>query len=278
MKKIEKTNPIKATDAPKTLEEYKVNNVYSFFKVIEFLLFAAVIASSILLFALTEKQKMVVYVAVFLGIFFFIFLLNKQLMSDFQRNLTRSDILTKSEIQRSMSETAEGSAKNIISTAIARALTYCQELISDYKNTRRNSRNIYYISQILTITLSGVTPILVVVERLGSGPSWFKWLPVIFPAIAAIVSSIVTSFPFQENWIEANKTVELLEAEQEKFVLGISQAYRCYDVADTSQRQIKAKKAIENFITQVNNIHLKQIQELAVDKTEAQAIPEKNSV
>ena len=84
----------------------------------------------------------------------------------------------------------------------------------------------------------------------------FKWLPVIFPAIAAIVSSIVTSFPFQENWIEANKTVELLEAEQEKFVLGISPAYRCYDIVDAAKRQTKVKQSIENFITQVNNIHL----------------------
>lgn len=112
-----------------------------------------------------------------------------------------------------------------------------------------------------------------VIHQLG-----FKWLPVIFPAVAAIVSSIVTSCPFQENWIEANKTVELLEAEQEKFVLGISQAYRCYDITDAVQRQNKAKKAIENFITQVNNIHLKQIQELAAEKAEAETRTENRSV
>ncbi|MEB3283275.1 MAG: DUF4231 domain-containing protein [Lyngbya sp.] len=112
---------------------------------------------------------------------------------------------------------------------------------------------------------------------MDSGPTWLKWLPVIFPAIAAIVSSIVTSFPFQENWIEANKTVELLEAEPEKFVLGISQAYRCYDITDAVQRQNKAKKAIENFISQVNNIHLKQIQQLAAEKGEAEIGTEKPS-
>ncbi len=62
--------------------------------------------------------------------------------------------------------------------------------------------------------------------------------------------------------------MELLEAEQEKFVLGISKSYRCYDITDAAQRQTKAKKAIENFISQVNNIHLKQIQELAAEKAE----------
>jgi hypothetical protein len=112
-----------------------------------------------------------------------------------------------------------------------------------------------------TVVLSGVTPILVLVDKLEAGQAWLKWLPVICPAIASIVASIVTSFPFQENWISANTIVELLEAEQEKFILGVSPAYRCYDVADEGQRRQKAQEAIENFIVQVNNIHLKQVQE-----------------
>jgi hypothetical protein len=111
-----------------------------------------------------------------------------------------------------------------------------------------------------TVILSGVTPILVLVDKLEAGQAWLKWLPVICPAIASIVASIVTSFPFQENWISANTAVELLEAEQEKFILGVTPAYRCYDVTDESQRQQQAKMAIENFINQVNNIHLKQVQ------------------
>jgi hypothetical protein len=52
----------------------------------------------------------------------------------------------------------------------------------------------------------------------------------------------------------------LLEAEQEKFILGVTPAYCCYDVADEAQPQQMAKMAIENFINQVNEIHLKQIQ------------------
>ena len=102
---------------------------------------------------------------------------------------------------------------------------------------------------------------LVLVDKLDIGVAWFKWLPVIFPAIASIVASVVTSFPFQENWISANTAVELLEAEREKFILGVTQAYRCYDLDDQVQRQKKLKQAIENFINQVNTIHLKQIQE-----------------
>ncbi len=47
--------------------------------------------------------------------------------------------------------------------------------------------------------------------------------------------------------------VELLEAEQEKFILGVTQPYRCYDVSDETQQQQKASQALEYFIVQVNN-------------------------
>lgn len=138
-----------------------------------------------------------------------------------------------------------------------------------YKGTRSNSRNIYYTLQLATLVFSGITPILVLVDKLEIGISWFKWLPVIFPAIASIVASVVTSFPFQENWIAANKSVELLEAEQEKFILGVTQPYRCYDVEDEAERQKKGKQSIENFIIEVNNIHLKQVEDSGKTKSKA---------
>ena len=141
-------------------------------------------------------------------------------------------------------------------------------MIDDYKTIRGSSRNIYYTLQLATVVFSGITPILVLVDKLDVGISWFKWLPVIFPAIASIVASIVTSFPFQENSVSANTTVELLEAEQEKFILGVTESYRCYDLNDETQRQQKAKQAIENFIIQMNNIHLNQVQELSKPKEE----------
>ncbi|GAA6623792.1 hypothetical protein [Scytonema sp. NUACC26] len=87
---------------------------------------------------------------------------------------------------------------------------------------------------------------------------------------AFFIASRVDSFPFLENWIAANTSVELLEAEQEKFVLGVSEPYRYNDVANETQHQKQAQMAIENFITQVNNIHLKQVQESSVKKSPEQ--------
>ncbi|MEG3930919.1 DUF4231 domain-containing protein [Microcoleus sp. T3_B1] len=177
-----------------------------------------------------------------------------------RNNANQLEIRRKAELYNYLLNPNNVSDNNSITPVREKALRYCQELIDDYKNTRETSRNIYYTFQLATVIFSGVTPILVLVDKLEPGQSLLKWLPVICPAVASIVASIVTSFPFQENWISANTAVELLEAEQEKFVLGVTPAYRCYDVADAAQHQQMTKMAIENFINQVNEIHLKQIQ------------------
>jgi hypothetical protein len=101
--------------------------------------------------------------------------------------------------------------------------------------------------QISTVILSGITPInllLVLVDKLEAGQAWLKWLSVICPALASIIASIVTSFPFQKNAVAANTTVELLEAEQEKFILGITPAYRCYDVSGEAEQQQRVSQAV----------------------------------
>ena len=151
--------------------------------------------------------------------------------------------------------------KHTVSKARTKALKYCDDLVKDYKKTRQQSQVLYYSLQLSTIIFSGVTPILVLVDKLETGQPWLKWLPVICPAIASIVASIVTSFPFQELSIAANTTVELLEAEQEKFILGVGQSYRAYDATSENEEQQKSIQAIENFIIEVNNIHLKQVQQ-----------------
>ncbi len=53
----------------------------------------------------------------------------------------------------------------------------------------------------------------------------------------------------------------MLEAEQEKFILGVTSPYRYYDMSDEIQQQQKVSQALEYFIVQVNNIHLNQVQQ-----------------
>ncbi|MBZ8179867.1 DUF4231 domain-containing protein [Oscillatoria salina] len=234
-----------------------------YLKLIEYFFLAGFVYAVIYSLLLPGNKQVTIAGAAAIAIFLLLFLINRQLFNDYRQTSKQAEIIKKAELYANLMASDSSPQQTSIIRAREKALSYCQELIQDYKKTRRDSRNIYYISQISTVVLSGVTPILVLVDKLEAGIEWLKWLPVICPALAAIIASIVTSFPFQETWIAANTTVELLEAEQEKFILGVSQAYRCYDLEDETQRQKKAKQAIENFISQVNSIHLKQVQEAA---------------
>ena len=46
-----------------------------------------------------------------------------------------------------------------------RAVKYCEDLIRDYRSLRSRSQVIYYVFQMATIVLSGVTPILVLLDK-----------------------------------------------------------------------------------------------------------------
>ncbi|MBU7582269.1 MAG: DUF4231 domain-containing protein [Nostoc sp. TH1S01] len=247
-------------------------------KLLEYLLAAAFVCCGIVLTVYANNENLVIVGAITLTILTFLFLFNRQLFQDSQNLANRNYLTKKAEIYSYLlGNNNEFLGKNSITPAREKALEYCQDLIDDYKKARNLARNLYYVLQISTVILSGVTPILVLVDKLEVGQAWLKWLPVICPAVASIVASIVTSFPFQKNWVAANTTLELLEAEQEKFILGVTPAYRCYDASDSSQQQQKASQAIEQFIVQVNNIHLQQVQQASDGQQEKKETEQTNT-
>jgi len=230
-------------------------------KIIEYMALAAAIGLSITAFVFSENWRLILAVAIAVGLLIFMFLVNIQVKTKIandekERKLTEKVILCNTNV----SGDRDFSEKTPITLLVKKALRYSQEMIDDYKKTRDVARNIYYILQLSTIVLSAVTPVLVLVDKSGTDSVVLKWLPVICPAIASIVASIVTSFPFEEKWIAAEKAAELLETEQEKFLLGVSPAYKVYDIADPVERQKKLRQAIGSFIAKVNKIHLKQIE------------------
>ncbi|MBS9386225.1 MAG: DUF4231 domain-containing protein [Dolichospermum sp. BR01] len=232
-----------------------------FFKLIDYLLAAVAITSIFIIYVGSSDQQYITAASVALSVALGLFIFNRQSVKNAQKEAQKTELSKKAELYTSLLSNGTTLDYNTVLPARAKALEYCQELIDDYKSSRNLARTLYYVLQISTVVLSGVTPILVLVDKLEAGQSWLKWLPVICPAVASIVASIVTSFPFQKNWMAANKAVELLEAEQEKFILGISPAYRCYDIPEEDKQQQRVSQAIELFINQVNNIHLQQVQQ-----------------
>ncbi|MBD2519140.1 DUF4231 domain-containing protein [Nostoc sp. FACHB-973] len=237
-------------------------------KVVEYLLLAVFVSAVLFINFFSTDKTVVIYGVISLTFLFFLLLINRQVFQDSKKLADRSELARKAELYTYLLANNNSWNQNTLTLARGKALQYCQDLVDDYKKIRGVSRNLYYSLQIATVILSGVTPILVLVDKLESGQPWLKWLPVLCPALASILASIVTSFPFQKNSIAANTAVELLEAEQEKFILGVTQPYRCYDVSDEIQQQQKASQALEYFIVQVNNIHLNQVQQTGETQSE----------
>jgi hypothetical protein len=261
MNTSEQKNPTDISSFVEKSSSSSSPQMLSFLQISQYLSLAAFVCVCLLSFVFRDNQLIFICIAVSLSVFIFLFFTNKQLFQNYKQIANQLEVGKKAELYTALLNLNNSVDNQPINRAREKALSYCQDLIEDYKKTRATARNIYYTFQLATVILSGITPILVLVDKLEAGQAWLKWLPVLCPAVASIVASIVTSFPFQENWISANRTVELLEAEQEKFILGVTPAYRCYDLSDETQLQQKAKMAIENFINQVNSIHLKQIQE-----------------
>ncbi len=264
MNTLAQDNQIKNKDSQLESSSSFSTSMLSLLKVAEYLFLATCIGCGIVYLVIQGDQRFALIAAISLALFVFLFLINQQWFQNSHQEKYKLDLNKKAKIYLMSSE--DNLTHNPIVTAREKALEYSQELINDYKKTRQKSRILYYGLQLGTIIFSGVTPILVLLDKLETGQGWLKWLPVIFPAIASIVASVVTSFPFQENFISANKTVELLEAEQEKFVLGITQLYRCDSSLDGSQQKQMAQRSIENFIIQVNNVHLKQLEKTSEAK------------
>jgi hypothetical protein len=233
----------------------------SFFKLIDYLLAAVAITSTFIIYFGSNNQEYITAASVALTVAIGLLLFNRQSVRNARKETEKNELSRKAELYTSLLSNGTTLDYNTVLPARAKALEYCQELINDYKQTRNVARNLYYILQISTVIFSGITPILVLVDKLEAGQAWLKWLPVICPAIASIVASIVTSFPFQKNSMAANTVVELLEAEQEKFILGITPGYRCYDIPEEAKQQQKVSQSIEYFINQVNNIHLQQVKQ-----------------
>ncbi|MEH1869861.1 DUF4231 domain-containing protein [Nostoc sp.] len=236
-------------------------------KVVEYLLLAAFFSVGIFIIFYSDDKTLVTTGVISLTISFFLLLINRELVQGVKKFINKLEITRKAQLYTYLLNNNSGN-KDTATLTREKALQYCQDLIDDYKRVRSSARNLYYGLQIATVILSGVTPILVLVDKLEAGQAWLKWLPVLCPAIASIVASIVTSFPFQKNSIAANTAVELLEAEQEKFILGVTPSYRSYDVSDETQQQQRASQALEYFIVQVNNIHLNQLQQAPEQQSE----------
>ncbi len=260
-KKSSETNDSQKKNYEEDISTPPSPGILPYLRIIAYLSLVIAITAGITIFVFPNEIKLLVILVVSIGLFIFLLPVNRELNRNYTKKLSNYNVLKAKDIYINVSQLEDSPKSTQIMQGVETALSYTQELIEDYKKTRVESRFFYYLLQIITIIFSGVTPLLVLVDKLDTGPVWLNWLPVIFPAIASIVASLSTSFPFEDNWLSANRATELLEAEQKKFILGVTEGYRVPRNAEEKERYKMTRDAMAKFINKVNTIHLKQLQE-----------------
>ena len=235
--------------------------ILSFLRIFAYLSFAIAIASGIIIFIFPSEVKVLIILVVSISFFVFLFPINRELNKNYTTKLSNYNLVKRTDMYINVSQLEDSPKSKQIMQGVEKALNYTEKLIEDYKKSSRESRFYYYVFQIITIIFSGVTPLLILVDKLDTGPSWLNWLPIIFPAIASIIATISTSFPFEDTWLSSRKAIESLEAEKEKFLLGVSPGYRIPRYAEEKERYKMTRDAMAKFINKVSSIHLKQLQE-----------------
>lgn len=235
--------------------------ILPFLRILSYLSFVITIALSITIFVLPSNVKLLIVLAVSLSLFIFLFFVSQDLHRNYTKKLSDYNILKATDTYINVANLEDSPKITQIMQGVEIALNYTQRLIEENDNTRRKTKYFYYVLQIITIIFSAVTPILVLIEKSNTTPVWLKWLPVILPAIASVIASLSTSFPFEDTWLSCKKALESLEAEKEKFLLGVSPGYRIPRYAEEKERYKMARNAMAKFINKVSSIHLKQSKE-----------------
>ena len=125
----------------------------------------------------------------------------------------------------------------------------CKTMIAWYDKNKRTARIFFYVSQVCTIVLSALSPILILWNEV---PKPIQALPAAIASIAAALSAV---FRWRENWVLRAHTSEALKRELVKFKARASEAYRA-DLDD--------QKVLDNFVTNIESLSMKELSEWRV--------------
>jgi len=126
------------------------------------------------------------------------------------------------------------------------AIDDCQLMIDWYEKNKRVPRRFYYGSQVATIVLGAITPVLILWTDL---PKPFQALPA---ALASIAAGLGAVFRWRENWVLRAQTSEALKRELAKFRARASQSYR-YD--------LDGQQVLDNFVNRVESLSMSELAE-----------------
>jgi hypothetical protein len=147
-----------------------------------------------------------------------------------------------------------------IETRRQTALADCQTMIDWFNRNKRRARNFFYISQVCTIVLSALTPVLILWSDI---PKAAQALPA---AIASIAAALNAVFRWREHWVIRAHASEALKLEMLKFKTRTSEEYMA---------GLDDQKALSNFVTRIESLSMNEVSEWRA--LQLQAIKESNS-
>ena len=104
--------------------------------------------------------------------------------------------------------------------------------------------------QLGLIIFSALTPVLIAIDLCMSNYPLLKWVPIIASIIVAVLVSSLSTFKFQENWINYRTTCETLKKEIYFYNSGAG------DYANTNDKECLFCERVESLTSRENTLWL----------------------
>ncbi|MEH2180504.1 SLATT domain-containing protein [Nostoc sp.] len=143
------------------------------------------------------------------------------------------------------------------------ALEHCKKWEKYYRLSSTGFQWAYFISQFAAVALSGITPILILMDNT---PKYVQAIP---PAIASISASLAV-YNWRSSWVRSRCGANSLENERLNFELRIGSDYSL---------NLPDEVAIENFrknVMRVQNQTLEEWEKIVVKESEKSNISQQN--
>lgn len=125
-----------------------------------------------------------------------------------------------------------------------KALQACQASINWFAKHKKTPRNLYFVSQVATIALSALTPVLILMTDLS------KWKQALPAALAAVSAGLNNVFNWKDHWVRRASTLEFLIAEKLKYETRTSPIY---------DLKLDDQQALNNFVEKVTSLNLMEV-------------------
>jgi len=127
-----------------------------------------------------------------------------------------------------------------------------QSQIDWYDKKSMANQKMYQRLQFSLIVLSSLTPILILIDQLKELEKYNSlfWVPAVTSVLVAIITTLIKTYRFQENWINYRTTCESLKKELHYYEANLD------EYMDSKNKESVFVNRVENLISRENTLWL----------------------